>query len=875
MSTAAGAPSNTPVVSNITADNISHSDALLHFDVANGPWGWLRIRWSVAPATCSNGKGGTVQATSYNGAIGFVQGQPKMVVIVDGLPANSNVNVCPELSKDNRHWSQGASGVLHTLPLPSPHPAIPELPHAKVPEYPDTKGFATWTIGETHDPDCGTLYSCYKAAIDAQASHGTVIQIKAGTTLVGRTWVDNAAPDVKSFKASAVDVASSTITFPGHGYKEGQGLVFGTSYSGLPGYPQTHGKCDGINYGVTYYVHNPTANKFQLTCDRPSAKDGAPMHFRGPAAGDTLRMAAYPRKLYPIVIRTTTPDSQLPPPGTRMNPAWRPKLATLEADAPMEFAAYKGNGFNGQVVPTTVFTFGNTDGNVHPMVANTWLIGLELVTKDSAGVKPDDPEPGAPLLSLPISSSDNFVDRCYIHGRGYPNRIKTAIYWDGKNNGFLNSYFDKLDYWHAVRGCQSVPSRFVSEGTNAMVGGLGPGPYIFVNNYVEGAGNLWHHDGGGAINHPQNDYLYVRNTFSVPSKYQFGAPDSDGRSYYNRQPLEWKGGHRILLDGNIFDHNFHHISVSTTLFTSVGVNAELGYGIRDITITNNTWQHVPAVMTVASTQGGQYQTAPINRILVRNNVMTDINGAYSVPLDGLNACDEQCHCRPWTGWVFQAFGDGEDRIVEHNNITGLAGITPVLFRLGGGSTEGLKVTDNLLDIEAGGASVEGDVNDGGGQAKCLDQPEGERTLACHSPGMQMSNNILTSSAGKGAVRDFWPNRSNMAVATSKALNLTEETKGVGADLNALEIAQGKVKLLGATGVTASSAEIGFIAPDKQACPVDYGRQDPRLIGKFTRVPDSGQERSRSVKLSGLAAQTEYSFRVNCAVQQPSGTFRTK
>ena len=867
------ATANVPVVSNVTADHISHSDALVHFDVANGPWAWLRVRWAVSPAACNTGKGGTVMATSYNGGRGFVQGQPKMMLIVGGLPADANVNVCPEISNDNNHWSRGASGTIRTLPLPTPHPAIPELPHAKAPTYPDTKGFAIWTIGETKQPDCGTLYTCYKAAIDEQAKHGTVIQIKAGTKLVGRTWVDNLPPDVKTFNANAVDMASNSITYPGHGYHEGQELVFATSFSGLPGYPQTPGKCDGINFGISYFVHNPSSNKFQLTCDKPAANDGPVMHFRGPASGGNLRMAAYPRKLFPIVIRTTTPDSQLPPPGTRMNPAWRAKLATLEADAPLAFAPYKGNGFNGTVLRTTVFTFGNIDNNAQQMVANTWLVGLELVTGDNSGTKSDDPEPWADLISLPISASDNFIDRCYVHGRGYPNRITTAIWWDGRNNGFLNSYFDKLDYWHAVNGCQSVPSHFVTEGTNAMVGGSGPGPYLFINNYVEGAGNLWHHDGGGGPTHPQNDYLYVRNTFAVPSKYQFGAPGSDGRSYYNRQPLEWKGGHRILLDGNVFDHNYHHVATATVLFTSVGINGELGYGIGDVTVTNNTWQHVPAVIALGSTQGGQYQTAPINRVLVRNNIMEDINGGYFAPLDGVNGCDSACHCRPWTGWIFQGLGDGEDRIVEHNTMTGLAGIVPVLFRLGGGATEGLKISGNIMDVEAGGASVEGDVNDGGGQAKCLGQPDGEKALACHSPGMQMTNNLLVSSGDRGDIRDAWPSRANN-IAKGRTLT-TAETQEVGADRKSLDVAQGRVKLQGATNITETSTEISFVAPDGQACPVDYGNGDPKLTSKFTRVADTGHDRNRSVKLGGLTANTQYAFRVNCAVEQPAGTFRTK
>lgn len=871
------APPNVPGVANVTADHISHSDALLHFDVANGPWGWLRVRWVAAPASCASGKGGTVVASSYNGNIGFVQGQPKMVVILGGLPPDTTVSVCPELSKDNNHWSQGASGTLRTLPLPATHPAIPELPHAKAPSYPDTRNATVWTVGETHTPDCGSLYSCLKAAVEAQGTHATVIRIKAGTKLVGRTWIDITPPDVKTFNANAVDMADSSIHFPGHGYKEGQGLVFATSFSGLPGNPQTYGNCDGISYGLTYYVHQPTAGKFQLTCEKPFEQDGPVMKFRSNPGGNTLRMAAYPRKLHPIVIRTSTPDAQLPPPGTRMNPSWRTKLATLEADKPLQQAPYTGNGFNNTTVRTTVFTFGNIDNNAHSMIANLWLVGLELVTGDNSNVKSDDPEPWADLISLPISSSDNFIDRCYIHGRGYPNRISTAVFWDGKNNGFLNTYFDKLDYWHSVNGCQSVPSRFVTEGTNAMIGGEGPGPYIFINNHVEGAGNLWHHDGGGGIDHPQNDYLYVRNTFTVPPKYQFGAPGSDGRSYYNRQPLEWKGGHRILLEGNIFDHNYHHVATSTTLFTSVGVGSGFGYGIGDITITNNTWQHVPAVMTLVSTQGWQYQTAPINRVLVRNNVIDDVNGNYYAPLDGTNACDSQCHCRPWTGWVFQGFGDGEDRIIDHNTITGLSGIVPVLFRLGGSHTEGLKVTGNILDIAAGGASVEGDVNDGGGQDKCASQPAGERTLACHSPGMQMTKNLLVSNGGgdRGSIRESWPGRENTVAANPRSRDAGQEAQSVGADRTALEIAQGHVKLVVATEITTTSAVISFIAPDEQSCPVDFGSSDPKLIDQFTRVPDPGHERARTVTLAGLKSQTRYAFRVNCAVEQPAGNFETK
>jgi hypothetical protein len=111
--------------------------------------------------------------------------------------------------------------------------------------------------------------------------------------------------------------------------------------------------------------------------------------------------------------------------------------------------------------------------------------------------------------------------------------------------------------------------------------------------------------------------------------------------------------------------------------------------------------------------------------------------------------------------------------------------------------------------------------------------------------------------------------------SSSAYNaVAGDGKQAGADIDALEAAQGKVTLVGANQITSSSANITYVAPDSASCSVDYSSSDPTLIDSFSRITDTGGARVRNVALSGLAGRTAYYYRVNCAVQQPIGSFHT-
>jgi hypothetical protein len=111
---------------------------------------------------------------------------------------------------------------------------------------------------------------------------------------------------------------------------------------------------------------------------------------------------------------------------------------------------------------------------------------------------------------------------------------------------------------------------------------------------------------------------------------------------------------------------------------------------------------------------------------------------------------------------------------------------------------------------------------------------------------------------------------------SGCANPATDGKDVGADLDALQAAQGKVTLIGVpeAHLASTSAVVSFVAPDSMGCPVDVSASDPAVITSFTRASDAGGARPRNVTLSGLTSGTVYHYRVNCAVEQPMGQFRT-
>ena len=95
---------------------------------------------------------------------------------------------------------------------------------------------------------------------------------------------------------------------------------------------------------------------------------------------------------------------------------------------------------------------------------------------------------------------------------------------------------------------------------------------------------------------------------------------------------------------------------------------------------------------------------------------------------------------------------------------------------------------------------------------------------------------------------------------------------IGVDVDTLDTKLGAVKNVRVRSVTASTAIVSYLAPDSAACTVEFSTSPE--WGTGSRTVDQSGDRVRNVQLSGLTPVTDYHYRVLCAVEQPSGIFRT-
>src|SRR5690242_6051025 len=158
-------------VTKVWFTDVSHSVALVHFN-SEGSWKFLRLRYIQSPGTCTGGKGGSLQATGYQGQLHLNAG---MTEPLGGLLPKTTYQVCPEISPDNWKWFSGATATVTTLPLPNPHPALPIPPLTFDTSYPNTSGYNVVTIAS----DCHDFMSQLKAALKNQLTKGTLINIPA------------------------------------------------------------------------------------------------------------------------------------------------------------------------------------------------------------------------------------------------------------------------------------------------------------------------------------------------------------------------------------------------------------------------------------------------------------------------------------------------------------------------------------------------------------------------------------------------------------------------------------------------------------------------------------------------------------------------
>jgi hypothetical protein len=263
-----------------------------------------------------------------------------------------------------------------------------------------------------------------------------------------------------------------------------------------------------------------------------------------------------------IVIRTSAPDSSLPPEGARMTPCYagiaslpgRPAFQCLTTQTLLPRIAYNGTNGSG---PLT-FAWG----------ANHYrLLGLEITRLAGTGYIGD-------LVSVKSGGTADkiVIDRVWLHGTAHDETGRGVGLNNTTNVSVVDSYLNDFHCTSVTGSC--IDSQAVQGGSGIDPGG----PYKIVDNFLEAAAEGVLFGGGPAAGTPA-DIEIRRNHFFKPLQWMPGTPGfvggTDGRPFIVKNNFELKNAQRVLFEGNILEHSW-------------GGFSQAGYSIL-LTPKNQTW----------------------------------------------------------------------------------------------------------------------------------------------------------------------------------------------------------------------------------------------------------------------------------------------
>lgn len=318
-----------------------------------------------------------------------------------------------------------------------------------------------------------------------------------------------------------------------------------------------------------------------------------------------------------VVVRTSTPNSQLPPPGKRISTADKPLLATLRSNAPW-FQIYANTGGACTTNNVALPQWGWNVTDVYKCVSNAW----QPVTPVAKGPQPPATcQTGEWFYQTGTPAPRNFAWWCIqpnqwehmvLDTNGNANQTATVTFQNNANHYRLiglelttfatpptevSLSYQALVYLSGsnsdivIDRCylhgQGAPTRLLNgvelQGNNvaivdsafdqidqwtnghivpevpsfAIINDRGGGPYLIENNFIGADGiSVFFTDNGGTGTPNPHDVVIRRNYFYRSQRHQIGSAISDGRHYYVRHHLEFKRGERILVDGNVFERSW-------------------------------------------------------------------------------------------------------------------------------------------------------------------------------------------------------------------------------------------------------------------------------------------------------------------------------
>jgi hypothetical protein len=294
-----------------------------------------------------------------------------------------------------------------------------------------------------------------------------------------------------------------------------------------------------------------------------------------------------------IVVRTSTPDSALPPEGTRLTPCYagvpslpgRPDFSCTSTKNVLAKLLLPGAG-NGPIIVA--------DGANHYR-----LMGLEI-TRGT---------PKALVYNLVVNekngAADHVIfDRSWIHGTAQDETTRGIMLSGTTYAAVIDSYLSDFHCVALTGGCGD--SQAIAGGT----GSLPMGPYKIVNNHLEGAAETILLGGGPATVAPA-DIEVRRNHMFKPMNWMKGAANfvggRDNHPFIVKNAFELKNAQRVLLEGNILDGAWGGFTQSGFAILLTPKNQAAGTAnvcpdclVTDVTIRYSLVRHVASGLMIAN-----------------------------------------------------------------------------------------------------------------------------------------------------------------------------------------------------------------------------------------------------------------------------------
>jgi hypothetical protein len=291
--------------------------------------------------------------------------------------------------------------------------------------------------------------------------------------------------------------------------------------------------------GKTILVHpgeNPSQALEQASC-------GDTVQLQAGATFDELTLP--PKKCddsHWIIVRTSAPDSKLPPEGTRLTPCYagisslpgRPDFHCTSAENVLAKLECKKKSGNGPVV-------------IAPGANHYRLIGLEVTRSVSPAVIYN-------LIGPQSEAADHLIfDRLWIHGTPQNETARGVMLSHLRYAAVIDSYLN--DFHCTFKSGECVDSQAVAGGS----GDDQMGPFKIVNNFLEAAAECILLGGAKATTSPA-DIEIRHNHFFKPMTWMMGQPGYvggvDGNPFIVKNFFEMKNGERVLFEGNVLENTW-------------------------------------------------------------------------------------------------------------------------------------------------------------------------------------------------------------------------------------------------------------------------------------------------------------------------------